>query len=699
MRLPRNLRQDLELIEGPAFEDGSPRWRLHDPAANRFYDLGGLEVEILRELRSNPDPELTSADLARIIAERARVMCNSDQIEDFVAFLQEQDLFWPDHERARMIRQKLRTPKWRTWGDRIWTQYLFLRFPILQPDRLLDKLLPAFQWLLRPALGWSLLVIALLGIYLTSRQFDHFVSTFVSYLTPVGLVYFSIAVILAKVLHEFGHALVARHFGCSVRSMGVALLVFWPILYTDTTDAWRLQSRRRRALIGAAGMLVELGLAAVCLLLWNLAPEGVFRNILFMLSTTTWIMTLAINLNPLMRFDGYYIVSDLTGVENLQERANRMGRWWLRERLFGFGRQAPEEGRRWLVVFAYAMWAYRLLVFFGIAYIVYSYFFKVLGVILAAVQVVRMLMLPVGREVALWWGWRREISRPAVTRSAAALAIALILVALPVDRQLELPAYWQARSVVTLYAPIAGQLAEMPTKGVSAVAGDDTVIRIASPDLEFQLNQAEHDIRSSRYQLERTGFNAALAQDRLALQARLAGALEKRADLQALLADAELVAPFSGRIAARQPDLNEGDWVSKGDLLLTLIDDSAGEIVAYVGESELRALLDGARGRFYPEGGVHPPQSVQLVEVDGFALDMLDKPYVASTFGGGLDVRDGTEGELIPQRATYRILLETDAPSEERILRGTLVLDAEARSVLASAWRQILGVWRREAGV
>jgi putative peptide zinc metalloprotease protein len=696
--LPRNLRQDLELIEAPPFEDGSPRWRLHDPAANRFFDLGGLEVEILRELRSNTDPELTSTDLARIIADRARVICGSRQIDDFIEFLKDNDLFWIDGDRAQKHRQALRKPTWQTWRDRIWRQYLFIRIPVLQPDRWLDRLMPLVRWLLRPAVGWALAACAAVAIYLTSRQLDYFLNTFVSYFTPQGLVYFTAAVILAKVLHELGHALMARYYGCSVRAMGVAFIVFWPILYTDTTDAWRLRSRRQRVLIGTAGMAVELALAVVCLLLWNLTPEGVVRNILFMLSTSTWILTLAINLNPLMRFDGYYILSDLSGVENLQERANAMGRWQVRELLFGYGRAAPEQGRRWLIPFALSMWLYRLVVFFGIAYIIYTYFFKVLGVVLAVAQLFRILLMPVAQEVTQWWQWREEVKKGRLVRSGVVFGLLASGALLPMDRQLELPGYWQARSVVTLYAPLSGKLNSLPADNVSAVASGELLVEIVSPDLEFELDQAEHDIRSSRYQLERTGFNVALAQDRLSLQARLSGALETRVDLRAQLEDARLVAPFNGTIAQRQPDLRAGDWVSKGDRLLTLIDDSAGEVVAFVGESELRALLDGAAGRFYPEGGSQPPQSVRLVEVDGFALESLDQGYVASSFGGGLDVRDGRGGELIPQRATYRVVLETAFPARERIQRGTVVVDAQARSLIAMAWRQLVGVWRREAG-
>jgi putative peptide zinc metalloprotease protein len=698
MALQRNLRQDLELFETAPYEDGSPRWRLHDPVANKFYDLGWLEVEVLRELRSNPDPELDSAGMAKIIANRANVMCNSQQIDGFMEFLLQHDLFWLEGEKAQEYRQKMRGSNLHKWALKIWHQYLFIRIPILYPDALLDKLLPWVGWAFRPRIWWIFGLITALAVYLTSRQLDYFLNTFVSYFTPLGFVYFTVALVIAKILHEFGHALAARRYGCSVRAMGLAVMMFWPILYTDTTDAWRLRSRRKRVYIGLAGMMVELGIASVCLLLWNFMPEGVLRTVLFMLASSTWLMTLAVNLNPLMRFDGYYVLSDLSGVENLQERSNAMGRWKIREWLFGFGEKAPEAGRRWLIPFSYAVWLYRLTIFFGICYLVYAYFFKALGIILAIAQFFRLLVMPIGKEILVWWEKRESASAHHVKRTAISLFVALLLFVIPIDNELELPAYWQGQGVVTLYAPISGRLEKLPAAWErTAVAGESLVV-IRSPDLEFELDQVDHDVKASKYKLERTGVNSGLAQDRLSLSAELSGALHKRADLQAQLLDANLVAPFDGMITDIQPDLREGDWVSKGDKLLTVVDDRAGEIVAYLSESELGVVKESASGLFYPDGGARAPLRAHLVEVEGFALEQLDQPYVASLYNGPLDVRDGKDGALIPQRATYRLHLALEGAARDRVLRGQLVMDAEARSMLGMLWRQVVGVWRRESG-
>ncbi len=319
--------------------------------------------------------------------------------------------------------------------------------------------------------------------------------------------------------------------------------------------------------------------------------------------------------------------------------------------------------------------------------------------VLAIAQLIRLLVVPIGKEALVWWEMRESASTRQLRHTGIGLLIVLLLIVVPIDNELELPAYWQAQGVVTLYAPIAGRVQQLPAAYESRVSAGETVVVISSPDLRFELDQASHDVKASKYQLERTSVNMGLAQDRLSLQAQLRGALAKRVDIKALLADANLVSPFDASITSIQPDLRIGDWVSKGDNLLTLVDDRGGEIVAYISESELGALGDGARGRFYPEGGTRPPFDVELVEVESFALEQLEQIYVASRFGGSLDVRDGKDGALIPQRATYRIHMQTEHANRDRVLRGQLVLEAKGRSLLSLFWRQAVGIWRREAGV
>ena len=140
-----------------------------------------------------------------------------------------------------------------------------------------------------------------------------------------------ITLVFVKSLHELGHAFVSKYFGCRVSSIGIAFLVFFPFLYTDTSDAWRLRDHKDRLLINFAGILTELHLALISTFLWAILPDGGLKSVTFFIATTSWISSLAINVSPFMRFDGYYVFSDWLKAENLQPRSFALARWQLRE--------------------------------------------------------------------------------------------------------------------------------------------------------------------------------------------------------------------------------------------------------------------------------------------------------------------------------------------------------------------------------
>ena len=188
--------------------------------------------------------------------------------------------------------------------------------------------------------------------------------------------------------------------------MGVAFLVMFPVLYTDTTDAWKLQSRRDRLRIVTAGVRTELYLALIATFLWGVLPDGSLRSAAFFIATTSWVTSVLVNISPFMRFDGYYAFSDLIGVENLQQRAFELGRWRLRRWLWGLNDPLPEpmprRRARLLILYAWGTWLYRFFLFLGIALLVYHFFFKVLGIFLFIVEVLWFIVMPIFKEVRTW---------------------------------------------------------------------------------------------------------------------------------------------------------------------------------------------------------------------------------------------------------------------------------------------------------
>jgi putative peptide zinc metalloprotease protein len=245
-----------------------------------------------------------------------------------------------------------------------------------------------------------------LGLAQVVRRWDMFAATLVDTFNWDGLAAYGAALFAVKLLHELGHAFTAKRYGCRVPTMGLAFLVMWPVAYTDTNETWRLTDRLQRLHVACAGIITELMVAAWATLGWVLLPDGAMRSAAFVLATTSWVATLAINASPFMRFDGYFILSDALDLPNLHERSFALARWKLREWLFGLGEDAPEQfgARRqfWLIVFAWATWCYRLVLFVGIAVLVYHFSVKLIGIMLFIVEMLWFVLRPIQRELSAW---------------------------------------------------------------------------------------------------------------------------------------------------------------------------------------------------------------------------------------------------------------------------------------------------------
>ena len=269
------LREELNLFAGAPSMDGAPTWILQDPVAHRFYRIGWLEYEIL--LRWN----MRAGDMLREIAQQTTLNVSESDVEKLLKFLATHNLI---QSRGPMALQRLQEHAAKlNRRDLVWVvkNYLFIRIPLVRPDKFLEHTLPLIRWLGTRAFFLVTLIAAITGIWLAQRNWDGFLSQFPYFFSLQGVVTMFVTLTFAKILHELGHAYTCKHFGCKVPSMGVALLVLWPVLYTDASDSWRLTSRRQRFIIGAAGMATELTIAVYATLLWNFLPDGPLRSSVF----------------------------------------------------------------------------------------------------------------------------------------------------------------------------------------------------------------------------------------------------------------------------------------------------------------------------------------------------------------------------------------------------------------------------------
>lgn len=694
------LRQELTLRPAPAAPDGAPTWTLHDPAVNRFYQLGWAAFEILSRW------PLGEVD-AVVAAVHAQTTLRIER-DDVLALLQ----FLAGHhllqaagaQDSENLRQAARRGKL-SMGQWLLKNYLFLRVPLVRPMPFLRWLSPWVGFVYRPGFWWLVGAVALTGLYLVSRQWETFANTFHAYTSWQGLLGLALALSFAKVLHELGHALTAYRYGCKVPTMGAALLVMWPVLYTDTSEAWKLPSRRQRLHIGMAGVLAELALAAFATLLWNFLPDGPLRAGVFMLATSTWLLTLAINASPFTRFDGYYVLSDWWNVPNLHQRAFALGRWWLRERLFGFGDPAPElfppRLRRKLIVFTMITWVYRFVLFLSIALLVFHFFFRALGIVMMGVELGWFLGLPIWRELVTWWHrrgdmhWNRHTARSVLL--ATALAVWLFV---PWQSAVRVPAVLERAQAQVVYAPRAAEVIQLAVHEGDHVRAGQLLVALRSPELDYQLKVAQEQAAHWKWQLDQQPFNTDLQALGPALRKRWEAARQAVDGYRAEQRQLRLTAPFDGRVVDVDAALHAKGRLQGGEAVLGVIGGKGVKGEAYADEADLARVRAGQRLRFVPRRLEARPLHCVVGNVDRLNLAALDEPYVASVYGGAIASFRRQDGTLATVDSTFRVrFADCDQPLHQAAdseMSGQAVIYGQSRALAGRFVRWLAALLRRE---
>jgi putative peptide zinc metalloprotease protein len=692
------LREDLGLYPGPRTLDGAPTWTLHDPATHRYFRLGWLEFEFLQRWNM-----ANAENIIQAIRHDTPLNADVSDIEMFSYFLHGQQLCKPqgaESSHLLAVRQKAAHPSFLTW---LLHNYLFLRIPLLRPDRALKKALPWVTVLFQRQVAVWLLLLLILAAYLVSEQWVQFSHSFSHVFTAEGMLTTALMLSLSKMIHELGHAFTASHFGCRVPSMGIAFMMGFPMLWTDVTDAWRLPSRKQRLSIDAAGMIAELALAILATLLWTILPDGAVRSGVYLLASTAWVLTLAVNLNPFMRFDGYYLFSDFLDVANLQDRSFALARWRLRESLFNFQLPAPEtfskNRYRLLIAYAYGTWIYRLILFAGIAWAVYHFFFKVLGVFLFAVEIGWFIVRPIVKEMLVW----RELLllhktplRPRLAWLIPILMLALLFI--PWQTHLLVSGLLSAEHEFTLYSPQSAKIQQVLVKEGDSVQAEQVLIELNSPDLDFKIASAERKLSELNEQLAAQGLEVALAQHNPMDMGELQSTLAELSGLRDTQKKLTIRASFAGYIRDLSDALQQGEWIAKNEAL-GIVENSHATVIAYAEEADLNRLQLGAKGQFYPEGGDLSPFPVQIIAIDSVGTRQLTITELGSNHGGEIAVREDEQRHLIPEQGIYRILLQVDDPrlTQAITLRGRLSLNTRAESLAGRLLRSALAVLIRES--
>ena len=694
------LRQDLEIFRGNSREDGSPAWLLYDAVRNKYFTVGLTAFRLIKNWRGGEDIQ----NFEKKINSQG-IETTGEEIKSFIGFLQQNNLIiQPQGQGVPFLMQQKNSLK-KSWIMNLIHSYLFFKIPLFTPDEWLGRTLNKVKFLGSKKIRNIIYILGFIGLFFVIQQFENFTKTFLYFFSLKGLMIYFITLVFVKCLHELGHAYIAKYHGCRVSAIGIAFLVFFPFLYTDTTDAWRLRNHKDRLLINFAGILTELHLALIATFVWGVLPEGGLKSAAFFIATTSWISSIAINVSPFMRFDGYYVFSDWLKAENLQPRSFALAKWKIRETLFGFNHKPPEEispSRRWtFIIYAWSTWVYRFFLFIGIALLVYYFAFKVLGIILFAIEIYWFIMLPIIKEMKQWWMMRSEMKLNKQTfRTISILTITLMVLFLPWKSSMKIPAVYISEKYSKIYSPYPAKIKSVFITKDQEVEAGQNLIELYSPELDKEINSIRRKIRLTKTKINRMSGTSGNMDEYLTYNQRL---IALRSELSGLTKTKEklvIKAPNKGKVKDLVSLSNEM-WVSNLDQLLGIVHYGTGNVKAFIREEQIDRFQENTPAVFIPNDGDHKKIHLISNKLDLSSVNNLPYVALASIHSGPIAIRNFTSGEYQYRPETAHYIADFKLVNKSSIkfeLPGYVHVEGNRYSPFVRFFRNVFSVLIRESG-
>lgn len=458
----------------------------------------------------------------------------------------------------------------------LWLGFLSIRIPVFDPDQWLEHARPLIDCLLSRTGITLYLLLLMSGILALIHRADDLFQQSAGILAPGNLILLYVGFIIAKLVHELGHAAVCKYYGGEVHTLGLMLLMFAPMPYVDASSSWGFRHRMQRVLVGFAGVLSELSVAAVAALIWaNTAPgtlNALAYNVIFAASVSTALF----NLNPLLRFDGYHILVDLLDTPNLYQRSREQIRYLIERFLFQLPATQPAAHNRAeviiLPVYGILSLLYWVVLMFTIIFFIAQQYLD-LGIALAWVMGFTVLVMPLFKLL------RYLLTNPklGVQRTRALVISTLlgltgvgIVAILPAPDRVRLEGVVEAPRYRQLYTEAAGRIVERVATPGNRVEAGQPVLRLENPDLLLEIEAIKAQLAQLRAQ-ELRAVTLAVA-DVSPLQQQRVAIEQNLAQLQLQRDALTVTAPISGTWSTPEAEATLGRWVNRGGLLGSLVE-------------------------------------------------------------------------------------------------------------------------------
>ena len=611
---------------------------IEDRTAWRFHRVGLAEYGFLRAL----DGRRTVASiLAQIARDGGPDAFTEGEALQMVRWLKDNHLLALESDRT--TDQNAATER-QILGALTWLNPLVAKLPLARPDRFFTAAEAAFRWALGRFGFLVWLAVVLSGATAVAVDWARFDRGFDGILARENWLWLLLAWAGLKIIHELAHGLFCKHFGAAVREIGVIFVLFIPMGYVDASASLGLASKWRRIMVSAAGIYAEFFIAGLAALLWARTPDGLTATIAHNVIFTGTAVTLLLNANPLMRFDGYYILGDLLGLPNLATRGRAFTRS-LAARVFLGPRGGTPPALRtredWIVAaYGLASVLWQTLIFAGLL-VAASTALRGGGLLFAAIAGALWLGVPLwqmSRAAARAKGSTLDRLFTIAWRLGILVTLVAALVLVPFRRSVSSPAVIELADTAVLRAECPGFVQFVHVRDGDQVAADQVLVELRNDDVAAQLDRARLDLQQQelRARIAYSRGELAAFQAETAKADTLRDAVAERAKYFATL---QVRAPFAGRVTSRQLDHLVGSFIRPGDEIAQL-GRAAGSDVRIALDQESAAHFRTAVGapvRVRIEGG--ETLDAQLTRVEARATRELIHPALTALAGGPLPLR------------------------------------------------------------
>ncbi|QDV57166.1 efflux RND transporter periplasmic adaptor subunit [Rosistilla oblonga] len=665
-----------ELVFWPDRAPGEIQYRIEVPSRHKFFSVGYEEYVFISLLDGKTTVAQACGRAAQTLGREALTQRQADSITQW---LLQQELATLDGVKVRSaaVPAQPNTPAKQGLWERFNPFWIKLPLPIV--DHLIRSSAGLLAPIFSPLAIAAACLIMLVGIVSVAMQWDRFIASSAAIFSPSTWVATLVTWIVLKFLHELAHAAAARRYGCETTQVGIVLVLLAPLAYVDVTTSWRLRSRWQRIAIAAAGMYLELTIAAIAAIAWCWVDSPVFTFHLYNVILAASLSTLLFNANPLMRFDGYYILTDLLQLPNLAGEGSMAIRD-LASRLFyarGIARERHYGWRRAAVVgYGIASIAWRILICISLV-IAAGFMFRGAGVVLVGFAMLAWVIRPIARTLQSLNRQRQRAPAACVRAVVVAASLAVIAIAgvfyMPVSTAIVAPAVVDQGEDVAVRTATDGFVETIDVVDGETVRTGDVLIRLRNEELHHQLVKLQTEIG----QAEIRKRSAAEKQDVAAVQIEreaLQALGDRMQQLQNQIDGLTVTAHRDGTIVARGLADRLQQYVPEGTELLTIALPSDRRVIASIAQQDIRQVAMQVGKPVQIKTASRDRAAGRLAHIHPLATSELQHVALAGIHDGPLPVRADSEA------GTYRLLsprfeaiIDIDAGEIDRLPVGQTV--------------------------